>query len=138
MAMSPQDYPEEFLPPMPEAVVEQYKGVILSDTRYFATVAEQYAHLDGNMAEAREMGITSLGGIPLVVLSAAKPEIPEAYGLTAEEAAQVQAAWDEMQADLAGLSSRGERVIAEESGHYIQFDQPELVIQAINHVLEAQ
>jgi len=43
-----------------------------------------------------------------------------------------------MQAELAGLSSRGERVIAEESTHYIQFDQPELVIEAINHVLDAQ
>ena len=138
MAMSPEEYPEEFLPPMPEAIVEEYKGVILSDTRYFATVAEQYAQLDGNMAEVREMNITTLGDIPLVVLSAARTEIPEAYGLTAEEVAQVQAAWDEMQAELAGLSSRGERVIAEESSHYVQFDQPELVIDAIRQVLEAQ
>jgi hypothetical protein len=52
--------------------------------------------------------------------------------------AQAQAAWDEMQAELAGLSPRGERVIAEESSHYIQFDQPELVIAAIRQVLGAQ
>jgi hypothetical protein len=31
----------------------------------------------------------------------------------------------------------GERVTAEESSHYVQFDQPELVIEAINHVPEA-
>jgi hypothetical protein len=29
-------------------------------------------------------------------------------------------------------------VRAEESTHYIHFDQPELVIEAINHVLAAQ
>lgn len=33
---------------------------------------------------------------------------------------------------------QGELVVAEESTHYIQFHQPKLVIEAINHVLEAQ
>jgi pimeloyl-ACP methyl ester carboxylesterase len=137
MAMSPEEYPEEFLPPMPEAIKDEYKGVILSDTRYFATVAEQYAKLDGNMAEVREMDITTLGDIPLVVLSTSEPEIPESFGLSVDEADQVRAVWDEMQGELAALSSRGERVFAEGSSHYIQFDQPELVINAIREVVEA-
>jgi pimeloyl-ACP methyl ester carboxylesterase len=138
LAMYPEDYPGAYLPPLPEAVEGTYKGVILSDTRYFAAVAEQYYHVEDNFAEMREMHITTLGDIPLVVLSAARLEIPEAYGLSGEETAQVQTTWDEMQAELAGLSSRGERVIAEESSHYIQFDQPGLVVEAINHVLDAQ
>jgi len=138
LASSPQDYPDEYLPPIPSGVKETYKGVILSDTRYFSTVAEQYAQLDGNMAEVRETGITTLGDIPLVVLSASEPEIPESFGLSVEEADQVRAVWDEMQAELAALSSRGERVIAEGSSHYVQFDQPELVIEAIRQVLEAE
>jgi pimeloyl-ACP methyl ester carboxylesterase len=137
LAMSPQDYPDMYLPPLSEATQEIYKGVILSDTRYFATVAEQYAHLEDNYAELRDMHITTLGDIPLVVLSAAGPEIPDSFGLSAEEVAEVQAAWDEMQAELAGLSSRGERVFAEESAHHIQFDQPELVIDAIRRVVDA-
>jgi hypothetical protein len=36
------------------------------------------------------------------------------------------------------LSSRGDLVFAEESTHFIQCIQPELVIGAINHVLDAQ
>jgi len=36
-----------------------------------------------------------------------------------------------MQEELAGLSSNGKQVIAEESGQYIQLDQPQLVIEAI-------
>jgi pimeloyl-ACP methyl ester carboxylesterase len=138
LAMSPQDYPDAYLPPLSQNAKEAYKGIILSDTRYFAAVAEQYAHVEENFAEIREMHITTLGDIPLVVLSAARLEIPEAYSLSLEEVAQVQAAWDGMQAELAALSSRGERVIAEQSGHYIQFDQPELVIEAIRQVVEAQ
>jgi hypothetical protein len=40
--------------------------------------------------------------------------------------------------ELASLSSRGKLVPAEESTHYIQFDQPELVIEAILQVIQAQ
>ena len=73
-----------------------------------------------------------------MVLSAAEQEIPESYGLTAEDMADLQALWSQMAAELAALSPQGEVVVAEESTHYIQFDQPELVIQAISQVLDAQ
>jgi hypothetical protein len=37
----------------------------------------------------------------------------------------------------ASIASNGEERLAEQTDHYIQFDQPELAIEAINHVLEA-
>jgi pimeloyl-ACP methyl ester carboxylesterase len=138
LAMYPEDYPDAYLPPLSEAVKEVYKGVILSDTRYFAAVAEQYAYVEENFAEVRDMQITTLGDIPLVVLSAGKLEVPESYGLTAEDVAEMQALQAEMHTELASLSSRGKLVPAEESTHYIQFDQPELVIEAILQVIQAQ
>ncbi|HUV89864.1 MAG TPA: alpha/beta hydrolase [Anaerolineae bacterium] len=138
MAMSPQSYPDAYLPPMPEATREVYKGVVLSHGSFFAAVAEQHAHAEDNLAEIREMNITTLGDIPLVVLSSAKLELPEGYGLTAEDMAELQAVQSQMHAELAALSPQGEVVIAEESTHYIQFDQPELVIDAIRQVLDAQ
>jgi hypothetical protein len=36
-----------------------------------------------------------------------------------------------------GIVATREMELPEESSHYIQFDQPELVIEAINQVLEA-
>ena len=42
-----------------------------------------------------------------------------------------------IKAELAQQSSRGKRIVAEKSGHYIQIDQPELVIDAIHQVVEA-
>jgi hypothetical protein len=42
----------------------------------------------------------------------------------------------ELQKELVGRSSRGKQIIAEKSGHYIQHDQPELVIDAIRQVME--
>jgi len=43
----------------------------------------------------------------------------------------------EMQKALARLSSRSKHIIAEKSGHYIQRDQPELVIDSVRQVVEA-
>jgi pimeloyl-ACP methyl ester carboxylesterase len=42
--------------------------------------------------------------------------------------------WREFQQDLAKRSTYGEFRLAEKSGHFIQNDQPELVIQAIRDV----
>jgi pimeloyl-ACP methyl ester carboxylesterase len=41
-----------------------------------------------------------------------------------------------LQQELVSQSSQGEQVIAEESGHFIQWDQPELVIDAIQKMVE--
>jgi len=71
--------------------------------------------------------------VPIVVLSHGK-------SLTGQiDDSQVQAwerEWRELQQDLAARSPRGQFVVAERSGHFIQLDQPELVIQAIRDVNE--
>ena len=46
-------------------------------------------------------------------------------------------AWQIMQAELAAQSSNGEQIVAEQSGHYIQLEQPQLVIDAVRQVVEA-
>ena len=38
---------------------------------------------------------------------------------------------------MAALSTRGKRVIAEGSGHYVQVEQPAVVVEAIPEVVEA-
>ena len=43
----------------------------------------------------------------------------------------------EMQKALARLSSRSKHIIAERSGHYIQMDQPEIVVDSVRQVVEA-
>ena len=55
-------------------------------------------------------------------------------GLTPEENKQW---WLGLQTELAALSTQGELVIADKSGHHIQLDQPNLVIDAIEQVLAA-
>lgn len=75
--------------------------------------------------------------IPLVVLAhgVLKQEmIPP--GWSEAQLAERERVWREMQQDHARRSPRGELVVAERSGHYVQNDEPELVIQAVRRVVE--
>jgi pimeloyl-ACP methyl ester carboxylesterase len=131
LAMSPESFPAT-VPPLPE-VANEYKAVMLSNDSFFAALRQQGDYSEDNMAEVREMNITSLGDIPLVALSSQKGDpLP---GLSAEETAELKT---ELHTELAAVSSRGELVFAEESSHNIQWDQPELVIEAILEVIQAQ
>ncbi len=56
--------------------------------------------------------------------------------LSRELLVKVHDANQEMQMDLASLSTAGIQVIAKDSGHNIQFDQPELVVEAIWTLVE--
>jgi pimeloyl-ACP methyl ester carboxylesterase len=48
-----------------------------------------------------------------------------------------EAVWQALQADLAALGPEARQVTAAESGHYIQLQQPDLVIEAVRAVVEA-
>lgn len=77
----------------------------------------------------------SLGDLPLVVLS--QGEEPKAFpeiGATLEQAIAQRKAWDVLQQELVDLSSNGERFVASESGHVIQFSQPQLVIEKVSEL----
>jgi len=73
--------------------------------------------------------------IPLVVLTHGVVN-PADYGIPSM-VAKGEALRLEMQEALARLSSRSKHIIAEKSGHYIQRDQPELVIDSVRQVVEA-
>ena len=76
-----------------------------------------------------------LGDKPLIVLARGMKEANQSG--SPEEADRAEQWWAELQADLARRSSNGKQVIAEKSGHYIQFYQPDLVIDAVHQVVEA-
>ena len=79
-----------------------------------------------------------LGNIPLTVVSAGKPMMEKGIKgiITEEKAYQVSKAWFEIQADLVKKSSRGVSMIAENSGHNIPYEQPEIIIDAVREMYE--
>jgi pimeloyl-ACP methyl ester carboxylesterase len=75
-----------------------------------------------------------LGAMPLVVLS---PETTWAASTPAEArvSRSYQKVWNAMHEALAHLSSRGVHRIIKGSGHHIQLDDPQAVIDAVDEVL---
>ena len=76
----------------------------------------------------------SLGDIPLAVLSS-DPDRPQ-LDLPEDLVKPTNEAWQQMQNELAQLSTRSTHTVVRNSGHYIQLDQPGAVIEAIKKVVE--
>ena len=78
----------------------------------------------------------SLEDKPLIVLSAGSrgKMFPQ---FSQKGSDRFNEAWTESQADLTQASQNSKQIIAKESGHNIQYDDPELVIDAIRQVMEA-
>jgi pimeloyl-ACP methyl ester carboxylesterase len=77
----------------------------------------------------------TLGDLPLVVLTAGRAE---SWGLPEGDAVAMRKLWvDELQPELARLSTRGRRVIVEGSGHQIPIEQPRAVVEAVREVVDA-
>ncbi len=65
--------------------------------------------------------------LPLMVLSAGKKN---------HYSQESQELWHDMQREMLEISSNNEFVIAENSAHYIQKDEPKVVVNAIKKVID--
>lgn len=131
MALVPQSIPN---PGFSDASFELYKA-IWATTDFFKTMLAEGEALEEILAEARSMDIASFGNLPLIVISAGPsgldPNFSDAENQQLGEVRKI------LQSELSGLSSDSKQIIVEQSGHYIQSDQPDLVIDAIQELVDA-
>ena len=73
--------------------------------------------------------------LPLMVMTSGKPIAEEMPNLPQAAALIFDRAWGEMQSDLATLSTRGMCITAKHSGHYIHWDEPDLVVEVIHQMV---
>ncbi|HEX2995014.1 MAG TPA: alpha/beta hydrolase [Anaerolineales bacterium] len=102
------------------------------------------AMLDAYASSAQALSQTGIqydfGDMPLIVLvrgkgmSASPDQLPS--GITMETLEKTETVWNEIQAENAKMSTHSELIVAEESQHYIYVDQPELVVESIQRVVE--
>lgn len=80
--------------------------------------------------------INSFGSIPLVVITAADKN--RFNNLIKDEKLKTEMlnVWDKMQKDLLNLSTDSKQILATNSGHYINQDQPEIIENAIIEMLK--
>jgi len=99
---------------------------------YFRSNLDELAAAAESDAQGRAAG--SLRDIPLTVI---RHGIPDLFArMPRDQAVQAEQIWQELQADLAGRSSKGQMLVAEKSGHAIQIDQPDLAVEAIGQMVE--
>jgi pimeloyl-ACP methyl ester carboxylesterase len=91
----------------------------------------EFKDLGESAAQTASTG--TVGDIPLAVVSH-DPDKPSSE-LPADLAKSANEAWEKMQEELGHLSARGTQTIAKNSAHYIQFDRPEVVIDAVRNVV---
>lgn len=114
---TPEDYRERFLPAMPEDFQEAYHKQFVREGNY-----------DEFMESLQQLKDTRRRlDVPLIVLSAGKK---------AHYSAESQALWNDLQRELLEISSRGELVIAENSAHYIQRDEPDVIVDAVRRLID--
>jgi len=80
--------------------------------------------------DAKEL--VSFNGLPLVVLT----HDPKRWSAPADFQ-QAQPIWDEMQLELANLTSHSRLIVAKGSAHDIHVERPELVIEAVRSVYDS-
>jgi pimeloyl-ACP methyl ester carboxylesterase len=94
---------------------------------YWATASSELANIKKSFEEVRS--VTSLGSLPLIVLSQGSKD-----SKISDERFQK---WGSLQLDLTKLSSNSQRIVAENSGHFVPLDRPDLVISAVKRLIES-
>ena len=114
----------------PANIVPQVKA-LWNQTRSTRMSALELDSFEESAAQVRTSR-HSYGSLPLYVLS---QSVKTSFKSSEEQ--QIQEGWQELQRDLASLSTNSTHIVASDSSHYIQLDQPELVIAAIKSVVQA-
>lgn len=115
--VTPKDYRERFLPTMSPDFQQAYQQQFLREGNYGEFVESLQQLQETNVALR----------LPVIVIAAGKKDhyLPESQRL-----------WNDMQKELTYISSDSEFVLAETSAHYIQRDEPEVIVDAIRRLVE--
>jgi len=114
----------------------QFESVLAADLiarhrAYLADPSRNSEHVDKPQCTAQLRAARCTFEFPIVVLARGLPDEPSPVW----PSAAIQRVETELQREFLKLSPRSTHIIAEHSGHYIQHDQPDLVIEAIRQVV---
>ncbi len=107
-------------------------------TKFIHAVHAEAVFAEESCGQLRKAG-KSLGDIPLSVISAGNPlmvyeEVKGVYSL--QEVDAMNEGWSNLQRDLVKKSSRARHIIAENSGHMIPVDRPDVIIQVVHDMVD--
>lgn len=125
---------------MPEPVAHWSEALNRVMLRRSAEASNQRAVLseeesiDTASADELRAARHSLGTMPMIVLTRSPP--PPGPDQTQEQRDELNKLWDSLHDEIAAESTRGVNLTVPYSGHIIQWDQPQVVIDVILGILE--
>jgi len=118
-------------PSMPSAL-RSYQRYALAEACRPEYETSWLGELDSFEASASEATNTSLGNLPLLVISQ-DPNRPKP-GWSARDI-NANPIWAAMQEQLKTLSTRSRRIIARGSGHRVQLDRPDVIVREVGELI---
>lgn len=117
----------------PEKIRKMYLDSGVFDKNIRATLGEALAD---SQSESQLDSVLDVGDIPLIVVTHGYENRFDSLDLSNEQREAIEKEWRRQQNELSTLSSRGKIVVAENSGHLIQLDQPEFVVELVQDLVE--
>lgn len=117
---------------LPEDIQDMYLAKLCC-TKYMKTVAHEFSYFPASLEQIRSQKV---GDIPLSVISAGQRIISEERGYDLEFLDEITQIWKNLQKDLVRKSSRAKHVIAEQSGHMISHQQPDLIVEVVHQMVQ--
>jgi len=107
----------------------------ITEMRAWSQDFRTYERLDFESSADQVKAVTSLGDTPLIVITARSPATPDDPRFPSDVFQQEMRLWEELQSDLAALSSSSTHVNATTTNHIVQESEPQVVIDAILAIL---
>lgn len=114
----------------------KYQNTIMPALLYKSADAtlEEQDHMKSMKKEAA--AINSFGSVPLYVLTAGDKTRYDNFIKDEKTKTEMLGAWAKMQKDLLNLSTDSKQIVLPTSGHYINQDQPKIIEDAVNQMVE--
>lgn len=116
---------------VPLAQRREFLDVTASPT-YFATQREE---ADLIAPTERALQGQDLGDLPVRIIARGEPQDYAAAGIDAETGTKLERIWQDGQRRMLGLSTDSRLVVAENSGHLVPAEQPEIIVDQVREML---
>lgn len=101
--------------------------------KWQAAVASERENVFYASADETRKTRTDFGDMPIIVLTHAP--FPARVAESQDERNRKTLSWEGLHLRVAGMSTRGVNEIVPDAGHYIQYDKPQVVIDAVNQAV---
>ncbi len=119
-------------PRMPENLPDEVKPIVhVLNLRGETRRAMGHELLDFRLSAQQVREAPALPNVPMVVLTRGKRVWPQT-----DRGQQMEQLWSQLQVELANRTQRAIHILAHRSGHHVHLDQPELVANSVQLVVD--